>query len=114
MKKRITLELSTTDYNLLKEVADACKWPIEEVVIQCVKGGMPPSLSKVPNAFHDELLALNGLSDRDLMKVVDGKWPASKGKGELYKKADFMALRRTYALSLLRWRGHPIEHYELF
>jgi hypothetical protein len=48
------------------------------------------------------------------MQVVDGKGPEPKGKGELYKKADFLALRRTYALSLLRWRGHPIEHYELF
>ncbi|MCB8925057.1 MAG: hypothetical protein H6652_05470 [Ardenticatenaceae bacterium] len=114
MRNKITLDLSTTDYNLLKEVADACKWPIEEVAIQCIKCGMPPSLTKVPDAFHEELLGLNALSDRDLMKVVDGDWPAPKGKGELYKKADFLALRRTYALSLLRWRGHPIDHYELF
>lgn len=114
MKNKVTLELSATDYNLLKEIADACKWPVEEVIMQCIKCGMPPSLSKVPEAFHDELLSLNALSDRDLMQVVDGKWPEPKGKGELYKKADFLALRRTYALSLLRWRGHPIEHYELF
>jgi hypothetical protein len=114
MRKKITLELSTTDYNLLKDIADACKWPIEEVAMQCLNSGMPPSLSKVPTAFHDELLSLNALSDQDLMKVADGKWPAPKEKSELYKKADFIALRRTYALSLLRWRGHPIEHYELF
>ena len=114
MKKKVTLELSITDYNLLKDIATACKWPLEEVVVQCIKGGMPPSLSKVPAAFHDELLALNALSDRDLMTVVDGKAPAPKGKGALYKKADFISLRRTYALSLLRWRGHPIEHYEMF
>jgi hypothetical protein len=56
------LELSATDYNLLKEIADACKWPIEEVIMQCIKGGMPPSLSKVPDAFHDELLSLNALA----------------------------------------------------
>lgn len=114
MKKRITLELTITDYNLLKDIADACKWPIEEVAMQCIKSGMPPSLSKVPEAFHDELLGLNALSDQDLMKVADGKWPEPKKKSELYKKANFIALRRTYALSLLRWRGHPIEHYELF
>jgi len=114
MRKKITLELSTTDYNLLKDIADACKWPIEEVAMQCLKSGMPPSLSKVPADFHDELLGLNALSDQDLMKVADGKWPAPKKEGELHKKANFVALRRTYALSLLRWRGHPIEHYELF
>ena len=114
MKKKITLELSTTDYSLLKDIADACKWPIEEVAMQCLKSGLPPSLSKVPEAFHDELLSLNALSDQELMKVVDGKWPETKEKSELYQKANFNALRRTYALSLLRWRGHPIEHYELF
>ena len=114
MKKKVTLELSMTDYNFLKDIADACKWPVEEVAMQCMKCGMPPSLSKVPAAFHDELLSLNALSDRDLMSVVDGKSSAPEEKRELYKKADFIALRRTYALSLLRWRGHPIEHYELF
>ncbi|WP_420631701.1 hypothetical protein [Candidatus Leptofilum sp.] len=114
MKKKVTLELSATDYNLLKQIADACKWPIEEVVVQCIKSGMPPSLSKVPAAFHKDLLSLNALSDKALMSVVDGKLPSPEGKGQLYKKADFVSLRRTYALSLLRWRGHPIEHYELF
>ncbi|MCP4419621.1 MAG: hypothetical protein GY805_23665 [Chloroflexi bacterium] len=114
MKKKITLELSMTDYNLLQDIADACKWPLEEVVVQCIQGGMPPSLSKVPAIFHDELLSLNGLSDKALMSVVDGKWPAPAGKGAVYKKADFISLRRTYALSLLRWRGHPIDHYEMF
>ncbi|WP_420644256.1 hypothetical protein [Candidatus Leptofilum sp.] len=113
MKKKVTLELSATDYNLLKQIADACKWPIEEVVVQCIKSGMPPSLSKVPAAFHEELLRLNALSDKALMGVVDGKLPPD-GKSQLHKKADFVSLRRTYALSLLRWRGHPIEHYELF
>jgi len=87
MKHKITLELSTTDYNLLKDIADACKWPIEEVAMQCLKSGMPPSLSKVPAAFHDELLSLNALSDQALMQVADGKVPAPKEKSELYKKA---------------------------
>ena len=114
MKKKVTLELSSTDYDLLAEIAEACKWPIEEVAMQCIKSGMPPSLSKVPEAFHEELLSLNALSDRDLMKVVDDKWKPPKGQTDLFKKANFGALRRTYALSLLRWRGHPIEHYELF
>lgn len=114
MKKKVTLELSTTDYNLLKQIADACKWPLEEVVVQCIKSGMPPSLSKVPAAFHEDLLSLNGLSDKALMSVVDGKLPPPDMKGQIYKKADFVSLRRTYALSLLRWRGHPIDHYELF
>ena len=89
MKKKVTLELSKTDYDLLKEIADACKWPLEEVVVQCIKSGMPPSLSKVPAAFHDELLPLNALSDKALMSVADGNWPAPQGKECAVQKGRF-------------------------
>ena len=107
--KKITIELSETDYNLLQEVAEHSKWPLEEVVVQCIQAGMPPTLSKVPEAFHEDLAALNSLSDMDLMKVADGNWPQPKKQTELHRKADFISLRRTYALSLLKWRGHPIS-----
>lgn len=108
-KKKVTIELSETDYDLLEEVANASKWPLEEVVVQCIQSGMPPTLSKVPEAFHKDLKALTGMSDRDLMRVADGDWPEPKNQTDLHRKADFNALRRTYALSLLKWRGHPIS-----
>lgn len=106
---KVTIELSETDYSLLKEISEASKWPLNEVIMQCIQAGMPPTLSKVPAAFHDELIALNSLSDRDLMRIADGNWPEPEGQTELHQKADFTALRRTYALSLLKWRGHPIS-----
>ena len=112
--KKITIELSDGDYVYLKEVADACDWSIEEVTIQCIRNGMPPTLSKVPDEFHGELLGMNKLGDRDLMRIVDGEWPAPKNESDLHKRADFTALRRTYALSLLKWRGHPINDEVMF
>jgi hypothetical protein len=111
-KKTIKIELSEADYHFLEEIADACSWPIEEVVVQCIRSGMPPSLSKVPEEFHAELLPLNALDDKDLLKIVDGNWPKPKKLDELHKKANFLSLRRTYALSLLKWRGHPTDPYE--
>lgn len=107
--KKVTIELSEMDYQMLKEVADASDWPMEEVIVQCIRSGMPPTLSKVPDAFHDDLIILNKMSDRDLMKVADGNWPMPKKQSDLHRKADFASLRRTYALSLLKWRGHPIS-----
>ncbi len=112
--KKITIELSDGDYGYLKEISDACEWSMQEVIIQCVHNGMPPTLSKVPDEFHDELLGLNKLGDRDLMRIVDGEWPAPKNESSLHKRADFTALRRTYALSLLKWRGHPITDEVMF
>lgn len=112
--KKITIELSDGDYAYLQEIASACAWSVEEVAVQCIRNGMPPTLSKVPDEFHAELLDLNKLGDRDLMRIVDGDWPPSPNASDLHKRADFDALRRTYALSLLKWRGHPINDEVMF
>ena len=56
-----------------------------------------------------DLLKLNGLGDKDLMKVADGDWPVPE-MDERHEKADFLTLRRTYAMSVLRWRGHPVPN----
>lgn len=105
---KVTVELPSHIYEDLQRVADASSWSLEEVVVQTIKSGMPPLLSKVPEAFHAELLALNALGDADLMRVADGNWPDPPKQDLMHQKADFVTLRRTYALSLLRWRGHPV------
>ena len=108
MDKKVVIELPEDVYYELKGIAEASQSSLSAVVLQSVRCGMPPSLGKVPKDFHTELLSLNGLPDQDLMRIVEGDWPPPKMKSEIYKKANFEALRRTYALSLLRWRGHPI------
>ncbi len=108
-RKKVTIELSDGDYGYLANIAQACHWTLEEVVVQCIRAGMPPTLSKVPDSFYDELIKLNAMSDRDLMRIADGQWPPPENQDDLHRKADFTALRRTYALSLLKWRGHPIS-----
>ncbi|MCA9874349.1 MAG: hypothetical protein H6659_05770 [Ardenticatenaceae bacterium] len=106
--KKITVEIPEHMYDDLQRIAQASNWPLEEVLLQSIKVGLPPSLSKVPEAFHEELLGLNALGDLDLMRVADGDWPEPKKQDLMHQKADFVTLRRTYALSLLRWRGHPV------
>ena len=106
--KKVTVEIPEHIYDDLQRIAQASTWSLEEVLLQTVKAGLPPSLNKVPEAFHEELLALNALGDMDLMRVADGAWPEPKKQDQMHQKADFVTLRRTYALSLLRWRGHPV------
>ena len=106
--KKVTVEIPESIYDDLQQIAQASTWSLEDVLLQTVKAGLPPSLSKVPEAFHAELLALNGLGDMDLMRVADGHWPEPQKQDLIHQKADFVTLRRTYALSLLRWRGHPV------
>ncbi len=106
--RSISIELPENLYADLEDVARAAGLPLEKVVLQSIRTGMPPSLSKVPPAFHAELLALNKLSDRDLIRVVEGELAPRATDDEQHRKADFNSLRRIYALSLLKWRGHPI------
>jgi hypothetical protein len=106
--KRITVEIPEQIYEDLQHIAEASGWSLDKVLLQTIKSGLPPSLAKVPQAFHEELLALNALNDMDLMHVADGHGPAPTRQDAVHTRADFLTLRRTYALSLLRWRGHPV------
>jgi hypothetical protein len=112
--KKVEIELPLDIYLQLEQVAEASEWPMEHVLMQVVKSGLPPTLSKVPEDFQADLLELNKLTDQDLLRVVEGDLPGGK-LDERRKKAGFDTLRRTYALSLLRWRGHPVpKMYEAF
>ncbi|MCB8943676.1 MAG: hypothetical protein H6658_07965 [Ardenticatenaceae bacterium] len=114
MGQKIEIDLPNSIYSQLKAIADSSSWSFDEVILQTIRNGLPPLLGKVPHAFHQELLALNGLTDRDLWGVVEGKITSSTDMtDEEYRRADFDLLRRTYALSVLKWRGHPIpEPYD--
>ena len=107
--KKIQVKLPADLYQDLLEVAEASGWSMQEVVLQAIRSGAPPNLSKVPADFRPELIALHKLNDLDLMKVVDGGLPIEGKLTPRQKKADFAALRRTYALTLLKWRGHPVS-----
>lgn len=105
--KKVSVEIEEADYKTLEAIAKACDMKIGAVVAQCVKSGMPPSLAKVPESFHQELIDMNGLGDLELLGIVEGSAPKKK-LTEAQKKADFDILQKTYALRLLRWRGHSI------
>ena len=105
----IQLELPPDLRRTLQEVADASGWRLEEVVLQSIRTGSPPSLNKVPEDFQADLISLNGLADQDLLRVVEGDMPDTAELSEKRRKADFTTLRRTYALTILKWRGHPVS-----
>jgi hypothetical protein len=105
---KIELELPESLYSELQHIADSSDWPLNKVLVQTIRAGMPPTLSKVPQEFHDELLVLNKLTDQELLKLAESPWDEAGDRSAMHKRADFKALQRTYAWSLLRWRGHPV------
>ena len=92
-KKSVQVEVPLSIHELLQDIAQSSGWSFEEVLLQTIKSGLPPSLGKVPEDFHEGLLLLNSLGDRDLLRVVEGELPGSVPKGP--KSADFKLLRQT-------------------
>jgi hypothetical protein len=106
MSQTISLTLPQSTYDRLTAVAEAADSSLEEVLLQTIKNGMPPSLQKVPADFHPLLLALHKFEDPALWEVVDGT--AADLPDVSDKNAGFETLRRAYAYALLKWRGHPV------
>lgn len=109
-KQELKLEIPERLLKQLTEIAKASGQDINDVIIQTIKGGMPPSLRKVPNKFHRDLLSLNALGDLELWDIVAMPQKRNKKKSE-EEVADiehFSSLKKAYAFSLLKWRGHPV------
>ncbi len=130
----INLQLPTNLYQRLVEAAEASQQPLNEVVLQSIRVGLPPSLTHVPERFRDDLRSLNQLSDKLLWQIA--RQDLADDKAELYERllaknqqgdlkadeqltlnilreeADLLMLRRSYAYTLLKWRGHRIPTLE--
>jgi len=130
MTRTVTVGLPEEIYDRLKQSARASNRAVEELVVQSVKAGMPPSVSDLPAECSQEILALERLSDSRLRKVSRSALPMARQRrynyllrknqaGKLTERereqlsqigaeARMVTLRRSYAFALLRWRGYPI------
>ncbi len=126
----ITLHLPDHLYRRLGQAADALQQTLDDVVLQSISAGLPPSLDRVPERFQADLRALGRLSDEILWQITRSDIDDDKAalyeslleqnqRGELGKadrtrldtlreEADLLMLRRSFAYALLKWRGHPI------
>jgi hypothetical protein len=100
-ERDVTIQLPDSIYQRLKDVAQASGWTLETVILQTIRSGMPPSLIKVPEKYHPQLLVLNKLDDQSL-------WAAGQNASDDAEDPGLGLLRRAYAYALLKWRGHPL------
>ncbi len=107
-KKSFTLDIPERLIKQLEAIAKASETELNEVIIQTLKGGMPPSLRKIPNKFHSELLSLNALDDLELWDVIAEPKKKQPREEDQEDVEHFGSMRRAYAFSLLKWRGHPV------
>lgn len=128
--KTVTIELPDKLHNSLRRAAEATQQSLEAVIVQTIAGNVPPFFDDFPADARDELLALQQLSDEELWTVSQNtvspdQWRRHEqllqknARGmlcederqeleHLREETDRLVLRRSYALALLKWRGHAI------
>jgi hypothetical protein len=126
----IRLELPEDIYRRLTEAATLTRLPLEEVLVQTIRGNLPPVLADLDQEQRPLVADLPGLDDAALWAVARAPLPAAHWrrhqrllqKGEqgaltpteqaalaaLREETDRDVLRRSYALALLKWRGHTV------
>jgi hypothetical protein len=126
----IPIQLPEAIYQRLQQVAHATHHSIEEVVLQTIRGNLPPSLDDLSPELHGVVADLQHMSDEALWSVAQEPLPPQqwrrhqrllrKGQentlsaaehqelAELRAAVDRFVIRRSYALALLKWHGHSI------
>ena len=126
----ITLRLPEESYRRLQRMATALRRPLEEVASQTIRGNLPPTVDDLPDELQSELAAWSSLSDERLWEVARQPLPTDQWRrhrhllrknetdalteaereelARLRADADRFVLRRSYALALLKWRGHTL------
>jgi hypothetical protein len=132
----IPIQLPEAIYQRLQQVAHATHHSIEEVVLQTIRGNLPPSLDDLSPELRCVVADLQHMSDEALWAVTKEQLPPQqwrrhqrllrKGQegtlaaaehqelAELRAAVDRFVIRRSYALALLNWHRHtiPIEQDE--
>ncbi|MEA3341271.1 MAG: hypothetical protein U9R15_15005 [Chloroflexota bacterium] len=133
-EQAITLHLPGHLYRQLGQAADVLRQTLDDVALQSIRAGLPPSLDRLPERFRADVRALGRLSDEVLWQVAHSDIDDDKAAtyeslleqnqhGELGKtdrarlnilreEADLLMLRRSYAYALLKWRGHHIPTFD--
>jgi hypothetical protein len=128
--QRVTIELPEAVFRQLERVARITHQPIESLVAQSVISNLPPSIEDAPAELQAELLNLQTLDDESLRAIAQSQVDPAQHRqhtrllqknaqeplnpeereqlAQLRRAADHLMLRKAYAWSLLRWRGHRV------
>jgi hypothetical protein len=126
----ITIDLPEAIVQQLIRLAEITRQPIESLVAQSVVSNLPPMMETASPEMQRELLNLQTLSIEDLLTIANSQIDptmhqqhvellsknqqgtlTAPERGTLMEYQDLcdrLMLRKAYAWSVLRWRGHPI------
>ena len=126
----VPIQLPDAIYQRLQQVAHATNQSVEAVVLQTIRGNLPPSLDDLSPELRRVVADLQHMSDEVLWSVAkeplpqqqwrrhqrllrkgqEGTLSAAEHKelAELRAATDRFVTRRSYALALLKWHGHTV------
>jgi succinate dehydrogenase flavin-adding protein (antitoxin of CptAB toxin-antitoxin module) len=126
----ITVKLPQAIYRRLEHTAAMTNQSLDNVLLQTIRGNIPPSPEDAPDEIRDELAALLSLNDGDLWAVAQSsidpeQWQrhqhllqknaagnlSEREQHELERlraETDRHVFRRSFALAVLKWRGHTL------
>jgi hypothetical protein len=126
----VTVKLPQVLYRRLERAAQATNQPLDAVLLQSIRGNIPPSLDDAPAEMRGELSQLLKLNDDDLWAVASSAIDARRWRRHqrlLHKctsgalteseqrelerlrvETDRHVIRKSFALALLKWRGHSL------
>ena len=130
ISQSLTLQVPEHIYRRLQRVAQTTRQPMEAVAYQSLQGNLPPLIEDIPDEWRGDLIEFDQLDDDALWKIsqepfAKEQWTHHQDLLERHQDgvltdderseltrlrtaADRFVFRRSYALALLKWRGHAI------
>ncbi|NUQ38564.1 MAG: hypothetical protein HUU23_12370 [Caldilineales bacterium] len=128
----VTVDLPEVLFRKVERAAEGLGQPVSLALLKIVESSLP-SLDKVPSRYRGELEAMETWTDQQLWRAAREETPAAaqQERSDLLRKhkqaplgleeeahldrlqadANRLMLRKSYALALLKWRGHKIPAF---
>jgi hypothetical protein len=131
MTETVVLQIPEALYQRLAIAAGATQRSLEDVILQALQIGSPPTWKDVPEEFQTDLASLDRLDDNSLWQIANSKktplemerydFLLSKQQDteltaserleleHLRTDGDLFMLRKSQATAILKWRGHSVS-----
>jgi hypothetical protein len=100
MAETVVLQIPEALYQRLAIAAGATQRSLEDVILQALQIGSPPTWKDVPEEFQTDLASLDRLDDNSLWQIANSK--------KIRTDSDRFMLRKSQAAAILKWRGHNV------
>jgi hypothetical protein len=131
MAETVVLQIPEALYQRLAIAAGATQRSLEEVILQAIQIGSPPTWKDIPEEFQTDLASLDRLDDNSLWQIANSRkttlemerydFLLSKQKDteltaserleldHFRTDSDRFMLRKSQSAAILKWRGHNVS-----